>query len=165
MQDLSRLESNIRRLIAQRACLNHGVALAEKIPGPFLELGLGNGRSFDHLREIAPSREIFVFERRPQPHPECMPDSKHLIVGDLESTLIGSLSWLPQRAAMIHSDIGTGDIERNERIAEWLSETLPDLVACSGIVISDQPLTSANLRLSEPPEGDISDRYFLYCRI
>jgi len=61
---MSRLDSFIRRLEAQRQCLNHCAGLIAEVDGPILEVGLGNGRTFDHLREIFPSREIFVFEMK-----------------------------------------------------------------------------------------------------
>ena len=60
---MSRLDSFIRRLAAQRACLDRAAALIDEIDGPVLEFGLGNGRTFDHLRERLPGRAIFVFER------------------------------------------------------------------------------------------------------
>ncbi|MDX1738439.1 MAG: class I SAM-dependent methyltransferase, partial [Alphaproteobacteria bacterium] len=60
---MSRLDSVIRRLEAQRACLNSAAELVGARVGHVLELGLGNGRTYDHLREILPDREIFVFER------------------------------------------------------------------------------------------------------
>ena len=60
---MSRLDSFIRRLQAQRACLNEAVAQIRGVEGFVLELGLGNGRTFDHLREICPDREIYVFDR------------------------------------------------------------------------------------------------------
>ncbi len=65
---MSRLDSVIRRLQAQRACLNKAAGLVGGLPGAVLELGLGNGRTFDHLREILPGREIFVLEREVAAH-------------------------------------------------------------------------------------------------
>ena len=61
---MSRLDSFIRRMQGQRDCLNRAAELIAGIPGPVLELGLGNGRTYDHLKEILPDREIFVFDRR-----------------------------------------------------------------------------------------------------
>ena len=58
---MSRLDSFIRRLEAQRACLEYAAGQIRDLPGPVLELGLGNGRTYDHLRELLPEREIFVF--------------------------------------------------------------------------------------------------------
>ena len=49
---MSRLDSFIRRLQAQRACLSEAAAQIRGVDGFVLELGLGNGRTFDHLREI-----------------------------------------------------------------------------------------------------------------
>ncbi len=51
-------------MTAQRDCLALAARLVADVPGPVLELGLGNGRTYDHLREILPGREIFVFDRR-----------------------------------------------------------------------------------------------------
>lgn len=161
---MSRLDSFIMRLEAQRACLNAAKELIAALPGPILELGLGNGRTYDHLRRLFPEREIFVFERRLAPHPDCMPDAAHLILGDLRDTLPGALSHLPGRGALVHSDIGTGDAERNARLARWLAQALPPLVARSGIVASDQRLESEYL-LSLPLPGTLPEaRYFLYRR-
>ena len=73
MRPMSRLDSFIRRLEAQRACLNRAAALISGIDGTVLELGLGNGRTYDHLRELFPDREIYVCERRVAAHPACVP--------------------------------------------------------------------------------------------
>ena len=66
---MSRLDSFIRRLEAQRACLDLAARRSPICRGPVLELGLGNGRTYDHLRELLPLREIFVFERDVRAHP------------------------------------------------------------------------------------------------
>ena len=63
---VSRLDSFIRRLQAQRACLDMAAGLIADIDGLVLELGLGNGRTYDHLRETLPGREIYVCERSPR---------------------------------------------------------------------------------------------------
>ena len=61
---MSRLDSFIRRVSAQRDCLNAAADLIRDVPGPVLEFGLGNGRTYDHLRSLLPERTIFVFERQ-----------------------------------------------------------------------------------------------------
>jgi hypothetical protein len=161
---MSRLDSFIRRLEAQRACLDASPALIADLDGPILELGLGNGRTFDHLRHLYPEREIFVFERRPQAHADCTPDAAHLIVGELEATLPDALARLPGRAALAHSDIGTGDPLRNAKVAGWLAGVLPALVRPRGVVVSDQALESPDF-LPQPLPGALPEgRYFLYRR-
>ena len=125
---MSRLDSFIRRLEAQRACLDATPDWIAGIDGPILELGLGNGRTYDHLRGLHPTRAIYVFERQPAAHPDCMPDREHLILGDIRSTLPAVLPRLPGRAAMVHNDLGTGDARVNAELALWLAVQLPPLV-------------------------------------
>src|ERR671914_288874 len=109
---MSRLDSFIRRLEAQRACLGYAAGQIRDLPGPVLELGLGNGRTYDHLRELLPKREIFVFEREVKAHPDCIPDAMHLILGDVRATLPEAGRRLPGPAALAHLDVGTGDAAR-----------------------------------------------------
>ncbi len=161
---MSRLDTHIRRLTAQRACLDALAAAIADLPGPVVELGLGNGRTYDHLRQRLPSREIFVFERYPQAHPACIPDGDHLIVGDLEATLPNAPARLPEPAALLHSDIGTGDAARNASLAAFLSTAIPPLVRAGGFVASDQELAHASLVPWPLPEGVATGRYFLYRR-
>src|SRR4051812_32560738 len=60
---MSRLDSFIGRMTAQRDILNHihakGMLIEE---GAVLEIGLGNGRTYSHLRELFPERRIVVFD-------------------------------------------------------------------------------------------------------
>ncbi len=84
---MSRLDSFIRRLEAQRACLEYAVGLVRELPGPVLELGLGNGRTYDHLRQLCPEREIHVFERKVAAHPDCIPEPSRLWLGAIGETL------------------------------------------------------------------------------
>ena len=102
---MSRLDSAIRRLTAQRSCLEHAAALVADLPGPILELGLGNGRTYDHLCEMLPDREIFVFERKVAAHPDCVPDESHLLLGDFLDTLPQALDRVGRPAALAHADI------------------------------------------------------------
>ena len=79
---MSRLDSFIRRLEAQRACLDQAARLIAELDGDVLELGLGNGRTYDHLRELCPDREIYVCERLVAAHPDCVPPAE-LLATDL----------------------------------------------------------------------------------
>ena len=66
---MSRLDLFIDRMLSQRACIDHAVQRIADMPGPVLELGLGNGRTYHHLRERLPKREICVFDREIASHP------------------------------------------------------------------------------------------------
>lgn len=159
---LTRLDKAIRRLKAQRTCLDWAVGEIAAIPGLVLELGLGNGRSFDHLRARLPERDIYVFERNPQAHPASTPAAERLIVGNLEDTLPAASATFAGKAAFVHSDIGTGDDERNRRFAEWLGPHILTLLAPGAIVASDQMLPALAAFKIAPPEGVGEDRYYLY---
>jgi hypothetical protein len=159
---MSRLDSFIRRLEAQRACLEYAAAQIRDLRGPVLELGLGNGRTYDHLRELLPEREIFVFERAVNAHPDCIPDPAHLILGDVRATLPRARQRLPGPAALAHLDVGTGDAARNAELAAWLSHALPPLLAPGAWVASDQILRAPALTAQPPPTGIAPERYFLY---
>lgn len=159
---LSRLDSFIRRLEAQRACLDMAAQAVRGLSGPVFELGLGNGRTFDHLRQSLPDREIFVFEREVRAHPECIPDDDHLILGSIEETLPQAIARFPGNVALVHSDIGTGSAERNQQLAAWLATTIPGFLCAGAFVIGDQALHHDDLVSQPLPEGIAAERYFIY---
>lgn len=162
---MSRLDSFIRRLTAQRACLDRAAEIIRDLDGPVLELGLGNGRTYDHLRSILPDREIFVFERKVAAHPDCIPDDAHLISGDLAETLPRAAERIPAPAALAHADIGSGDAEATARNAARVAAALPVLLAPGAVVAADQPLDEPRLRPIDLPEGVAPGRYHLYLRV
>ena len=158
---MSRLDSFIRRLQAQRACLTEAVAQIRGVDGFVLELGLGNGRTFDHLREICPDREIYVFDRQVNAHPDCVPAADHLFLGEITATLPQALARLGANAALVHTDVGTGVQESNDRLAMTLAPMIRRLLRTGGIVISDQALTTPGLTPIALPEGVKPGRYFM----
>jgi hypothetical protein len=158
----TRLDKAIRRLQAQRLVLDGAAAGIAAIPGIVVELGLGNGRSYDHLRKRLPGREIFVFERKVQAHPDTIPPDDFLILGNLEDTLPAARARFAGRAALVHSDIGTGDDTRNAAFAAWLGPHIAPLVAPGGIVASDQKLDALAKSAIPLPEGVAEGRYYLY---
>ncbi|MCG8512134.1 MAG: class I SAM-dependent methyltransferase [Rhodospirillales bacterium] len=159
---MSRLDSFIRRVSAQRDCLNMVAGMVAHVPGPVLELGLGNGRTFDHLRDLMPERDIFVFDRRVAAHPACIPDDDHMVLGDIFETLPTALDRTGAPAALVHTDIGTGDEGSNARIAAFLGKTLPAMVAPGGIIASDQDLNPPGWSRLPLPEGVQPDRYHIF---
>src|SRR5262249_58214711 len=102
---------------AERACLDRAVTMTGDLAGPVLELALGNGRTYDHLRTRLPERDIFVFERQVAAHPDCVAPPDRLILGDLRETLPAAYARFPQAAALAHVDIATHDRVASERLA------------------------------------------------
>lgn len=159
---MSRLDSVIRRLKAQRSCLDAAMAAIAGRTGVVLELGLGNGRTYDHLRAGLGGREIFVFEREVAAHPDCVPDAEHLILGDLFETLPAAGARFAGACVLVHADIGTGEAEYNRRIAGFLGRHLAPLLAPGALVVADRPLEIAGTAPAPLPEGVAANRYFVY---
>ena len=162
---MSRLDSFIRRMQAQRACLDLAAAEVAAVPGLVLELGLGNGRTYDHLREALPGRAIHVFDRQVNAHPACIPPDDRLWLGDIRDTLSHAVpTFGAGSVALVHSDIGTGDAAHNAALAAWLGPMLAPLLAPGGLVLADQALDVADWVALDPPAGVAEGRYFLYRR-
>ena len=161
---MSRLDSFIRRVSAQRACLDMACAWIGDAPGPVLEVGLGNGRTYDHLRERLPDRDIFVFERRVAAHPDCVPDDRHLILGDFRDTVPAAMARIGRPAVLAHADIGSGDAAATAEVAAFLATALPPLMAPAAILLGDQPFDPPGWRTLPPPDGVAPGRYHLYAR-
>ncbi len=157
---LSRLDSFIRRLTAQRACLNQAAQMVSGRRGVVLEIGLGNGRTFDHLRETLPDREIFVFDRHVASHPDSTPDDAHLYLGDLSETLLRARDALPEPAILVHSDIGTGNAAHDAQVAQMMAEALPQMLQPGAVVVSDQAIPLPDAEDIPLPAGVWQDRYF-----
>lgn len=159
---MSRLDSFIRRLQAQRACLDHVAQLVSDVPGPVLELGLGNGRTYDHLRQCLPGRAIYACDRQVAAHPDSIPPSRFLILGDIRETLPQILSRFGATVALVHADLGSGDAVASQRQAAEVAPIIARLLRPGGVVASDQALLTARLRPLDLPAGVKAGRYFLY---
>jgi hypothetical protein len=159
----SRLDSFIRRLEAQRACLDWAVGAIASVPGAVVELGLGNGRTYDHLRTRCDgAREIFAFDRQVAAHPACIPDAAHLLVGDFRDTLPAFASQHAGRIALVHADIGSGDEAATAALARWLGPIIVPMLGRGAMVLCDQTLDASPLTPSALPAGVPAGRYFIY---
>ena len=158
---MSRLDSFIRRMTAQRDVLNHIGERVKALDGPVLELGLGNGRTYDHLRERLPGRRIIAFDRVCQANRKSMPPDCDLILGEIDQT---AQPFVGINAALVHADIGSGYDDLDELNLRWLSGLIVDLLAPGGIAASGVPLDHPDLHPLPIPASVPSDRYFIYRR-
>lgn len=163
---MSRLDSFIRRLEAQRSCLGTARDRSLEVPGVVLELGLGNGRTFDHLREICAGgshrREIYVFDRQVAAHPDCVPAPDRLFLGDFTDTLPRALQQLGRgSAAFIHVDLGSGDAAASQALAAQIAPQIAALMAEGAVLVSDQPMPDPALQPLDLPAGVKPGRYFM----
>ncbi len=162
---MSRLDDFIRRMTAQKLLLEYVASLLEGLAGPVFELGLGNGRTFDHLREVLPGREIFVFDRAISAHPQCVPDGDHMILGEIRDTLRFCHPRTRVPAALIHVDLGTGDPTADMAKANWLAEALVDHSAVGGYVVADLPIDHPAFEKLPQPDAAAGSRQQIYRRI
>ncbi|SCZ11221.1 class I SAM-dependent methyltransferase [Microvirga guangxiensis] len=161
---MTRLDSVIRRLTAQRDLLDWATREISA-QGLVLELGLGNGRTYDHLRERLPGREIYVFERSPAAHPDCIPPDEYLIVGDIFETLpLFTERFGAGSAALVHADIGTGDAQANRELAQRLSPLIESLLQPGGLLVADRAFDLPSCADISAQTGVSEGRYFVYRR-
>ncbi|SFU22249.1 class I SAM-dependent methyltransferase [Mesorhizobium sp. YR577] len=159
---MSRLDSFIRRMTAQRDILNHVCIEVAKMEGPVLELGLGNGRTFNHLRERLPGRRIVAFDRKLAAHASSIPDAENLVLGEIRET---ASTFVGIEAALVHADIGTGYEDRDAVTLTWLPDLSARLLRVGGMAVSGLPLEHQQLQQLPPPPSVPADRYFIYRRV
>lgn len=156
---MSRLDSMLRRLAAQRDGLNWAADQTADHPGDALDLGLGNGRTYDHLRAILPGRRIWVIDRVLQCHPSCVPPEADFLQGEAEP-MLHRLAETGARIALAHYDFGFGVKEKDVAEAARLSPALAAVMAPGGVIVSGQPLTG--FEQITGPDSIAPDRYLFY---
>lgn len=156
---MSRLDSMLRRLAAQRDGLNWAAARTRDMRGDALDLGLGNGRTFDHLREILPDRRIWVIDRVLQCHPSCVPPKEVFLQGEAEP-MLRVLAEKGARVVLAHYDFGFGVKDKDVAEAARLSPALAAVMAPGGLIVSGQPL--AGFTPLKGPDTIAPDRYLFY---
>ncbi len=152
---MSRLESHIRRCQAQCACIERAAELMSELPGPVLELGLGNGRTYSHIREHLPDREIYVFDRQIAAHPDCIPDDDHVFLGEITETLPRAVERFAGTIPLVHIDLGP-------EVIREIAAQIPSLLRPGGIAATQAEAVAQGLAPLELPNGVATGRYFLY---
>lgn len=156
---MSRLDSFIRRLSAQRDVLNH--IRGEVQDGVILEIGLGNGRTFDHLRSLFPKHRVIAFDRAIGAHGSSIPSPENLVIGEIRET---AQDYVGANAALVHADIGTGYDDKDAITLTWLPQLAAGALARGGIAASGLPLEHPDLEPLPLPQTVDAGRYFLYRR-
>jgi|SoiMetStandDraft_5_1073268.scaffolds.fasta_scaffold23536_2 S-adenosylmethionine-dependent methyltransferase len=161
---MSRLDSFIRRMQAQRACLDNATGLIHGLPGNVLEFGLGNGRTYDHLRERLPNRDIFVFDRQLAAHPDCIPPADRLFFGEVLETLPQAIARLGANTALANLDIGSGDEQATQELVHNITPLLLRLLKPGAVIVSGRPLEHSSLTALSLPYAVKPGRHFMYSR-
>ena len=161
---MSRLDIFINRMVSQRACLNAAATQISGLEGPVFELGLGNGRTYHHMREIMPDRDIHVFERAVASHPDSTPPDEMLILGDVHETLPAALERFGPTAALIHADLGGHNLAKNDAFARAISPLVEPLLAPGGLMVSSDRMYFDTLSEVPLPPDAVPGRCFIYQR-
>jgi SAM-dependent methyltransferase len=156
---MSRLDSMLRRFTAQRDGLNWAADQIAGQPGDVLDLGLGNGRTYDHLRELLPDRRIRVIDRVLQCHPSCTPPEQDFLEGEAEP-MLRRLHHEGARFILAHYDFGSGIKSDDVAEAARLSPLIAQVMLPGGLLVSGQPLVGFDQIAG--PETIAPDRYLFY---
>ena len=149
-------------MTAQRDILNQICPEVAKMEGLVLELGLGNGRTFHHLRERLPGRRIVAFDRALAAHASSIPEAENLVFGEIRET---AKRFFGIDAALVHADIGTGYEDRDAVTATWLPDLIAGMLRVGGYAVSGTPLDHTQLQRLPPPPSVSADRYFICRRV
>lgn len=162
----TRLERFIARVVGQCCCIDAAAAATATLPGGVWEVGLGNGRTYDHLRDRFAGRAIIVFERQVVSHPDCIPPAEMLRLGDFRDTVPPEAARGSSAVAMIHADVGSGDIAASRALGRWLTPLFLQALVPGGYLVGDQPMEDAALEpiaLADVGAADLPpDTYFVY---
>jgi hypothetical protein len=161
---MTRLDLFIARMVSQRACLDHAIAVTADMPGPVFELGLGNGRTYDHMRARVSGREIYVFERAVASHPDSTPPQDRIILGDVRETLPEAVARFGPAASLVHADLGGHDAEKNVAFARQVSPLIEPLLTVGGLMVSSDRMFFEGLEEQPLPPDAIPGRCFIYKR-
>jgi len=158
---MSRLDSFINRMSAQRDILNHVRDNLSLPDGAVMEVGLGNGRTYSHLRENFADRRVIAFDRKFAAHKTLAPEPGDFIEGEIRET---GQAFVGTKAALVHADIGTGYEDKDAITLQWLPDMVVGMLEKQGVAVSGLPLSHPQLeelpRLPSVEEG----RYFYYRR-
>lgn len=161
---MSRLDVFIDRMVSQRAGLNFAAQDTADMTGPVFELGLGNGRTYHHMCDIMPSREIYVFERAVASNPASTPPEEKVLLGDVYDTLPQALERFGSTASLIHADLGGHNLEKNAVFARNISPLIEPLLAENGLMVSSDRMYFEALEEVPLPINAIDGRIFIYRR-
>ena len=155
----SRLDLFIDRMVSQRACLDFAIAETAAMSGPVFELGLGNGRTYDRLREVLSDRRVWVIDRILQCHPSCVPPEQDFLQGEAEP-MLERLASEGHKMALAHYDFGFGIKEKDVAEAAKLSPAIGSVMAPGGVIVSGQPLVG--FEQLQAPDSIPPERYLFY---
>lgn len=167
--DESRLERMIARLATQRATLDWAASLVAHVEGPILEIGLGKGRTYSHLRRLFPDREIWAFDFDVHAPAHSRPPDSRIRLGDFRESLLTCWAEIEAPPALVHADIGTDSRKADGQLARFVGGIMAQRLAPGGCLLGDRDMGCAGLTRLAMPDVALPGRiaawpYFMYRR-
>tara|TARA_R110002072_G_scaffold51212_1_gene137313 strand:- start:51 stop:527 length:477 start_codon:yes stop_codon:yes gene_type:complete len=156
---MSRLESMRRRLSAQIDGLNWAATQISGLKGDVLEMGLGNGRTYDHLRQEIPNRRIWVIDREMRAHPSCVPPDVDFLRGEAEDILV-DMAARGVKLALAHCDFGIGVSDKDAEVGARIGRLVAPLMVPGGLIVSQPPMVG--FTPIDGPDSVAPGRYLFY---
>jgi hypothetical protein len=160
MSETTYLERTLYRLRAQYATLGTAFSAIAGRRGLVWEIGLGKGRSYDHLRRALPEAAVYAFDRQRLSVADCTPPDDRMMLGELAETLPPLAAAQAGRVVLAHVDLGTEPPAEETRAA--LERWLPVVLGPGGLVAAGTPLTLAGAQSLALPEAAAAGGYALY---
>jgi hypothetical protein len=138
---MSRLDFHIEQKIAQRDSIDLAARALAGRPGWVVEFGLGRGRSYSHLAERFPDREIYCFDRAQATNPGWGPPPERVLLGDLATVLEDAAvqARFGDRVILAHLDLAWGD-STDTRLHRLVVERARGWLRPGAWILSDRPV-------------------------
>jgi hypothetical protein len=164
---MSRLDDLVRRMQTQRAVLNLAIDRVKSagLDGSIVELGLGSGRTFDHLRENFPGRTLVTFDWQMEATKDCFPEKNQFIKGEILKTFPKFAQGKNSTCCLLHIDIGTRDRQRDRELYSSLCESIVSILCENGLLVSDREFSHSSLEGVDTSQHQVEGWvYYLYRR-
>ena len=119
---MSRLDFHIEQKIAQRDSIDLAARRLVGCPGWIVEFGLGRGRSYSHLAERFPDREIYCFDRELATYSRWARPPERVRSSATSPTVLADPAVQARfrgRVILAHLDLAWGDGRRTHRSTGW----------------------------------------------
>jgi trans-aconitate methyltransferase len=164
---MSRLDFHIEQKIAQRDSIDLAARALAGRPGWIVEFGLGRGRSYSHLIERFPGREIYCFDREAATYSTDGPPPERVVLGDLATVLMDPVvqARFRDRVILAHLDLAWGD-SADARLHRLVVERSRGWLRPGAWVLSDRPVSLEPawglVPIPLPAGGSHADRFHRY---